>query len=209
MLPSFFGVERALQCCCPLFWWGTILVLRPLEWLPLFFPLLLADDPANAGKAKFLAGESMGGAVVLCMHLREPQAWQGAVLIAPMCKVMQGPLVACFLLVLSPFPSAIVSLSSQHPDSTLRNEFPPSKALLVCWLQRCARAATQYDTDVSLLHLQLSTRAACWYRSCSLVAEPLCGLVYLCLILHVQFLEQYNKDNSVLYLPHGTTSARQ
>jgi alpha-beta hydrolase superfamily lysophospholipase len=38
-------------------------------------------------KARFLYGESMGGAVVLHIHRKEPQEWNGATLQAPMCKV--------------------------------------------------------------------------------------------------------------------------
>jgi pimeloyl-ACP methyl ester carboxylesterase len=46
--------------------------------------LVAAEYP---GKASFLLGESMGGAVCLLIHRREPEAWHGAVLLAPMCKV--------------------------------------------------------------------------------------------------------------------------
>jgi alpha-beta hydrolase superfamily lysophospholipase len=35
----------------------------------------------------FLMGESMGGAVALKTQFRKPETWDGAVLIAPMCKV--------------------------------------------------------------------------------------------------------------------------
>jgi pimeloyl-ACP methyl ester carboxylesterase len=36
---------------------------------------------------RFLLGESMGGAVALLLHLRRPEFWSGAVLVAPMCKI--------------------------------------------------------------------------------------------------------------------------
>jgi alpha-beta hydrolase superfamily lysophospholipase len=39
------------------------------------------------GKARFLYGESMGGAVSLLLHQKDPSFWDGAVLVAPMCKV--------------------------------------------------------------------------------------------------------------------------
>ncbi|KAE9611537.1 hypothetical protein Lal_00011492 [Lupinus albus] len=39
------------------------------------------------GKAKFLYGESMGGAVSLLLHKKDPSLWDGAVLVAPMCKI--------------------------------------------------------------------------------------------------------------------------
>ncbi|KAE8709328.1 monoglyceride lipase-like isoform X2 [Hibiscus syriacus] len=35
----------------------------------------------------FLFGQSMGGAVALKMHLKQPNAWSGACLVAPMCKI--------------------------------------------------------------------------------------------------------------------------
>ncbi|KAL0725606.1 hypothetical protein Bca4012_040205 [Brassica carinata] len=40
----------------------------------------------NTKKKKFLMGESMGGAVVLLLHRKKPGFWDGAILIAPMCK---------------------------------------------------------------------------------------------------------------------------
>lgn len=36
-------------------------------------------------------GESMGGAVVLLLHRKKPEYWDGAVLMAPMCKVCLPP----------------------------------------------------------------------------------------------------------------------
>jgi len=36
---------------------------------------------------RFLLGESMGGAVVLLLARKKPDFWDGAVLVAPMCKV--------------------------------------------------------------------------------------------------------------------------
>ncbi|KAL5726123.1 acylglycerol lipase [Ranunculus cassubicifolius] len=35
----------------------------------------------------FLFGQSMGGAVALKIHLKQPNAWDGAILVAPMCKL--------------------------------------------------------------------------------------------------------------------------
>jgi alpha-beta hydrolase superfamily lysophospholipase len=41
------------------------------------------------GKAKFLYGESMGGAVSLLLHKKDPSFWDGAVLVAPMRKISE------------------------------------------------------------------------------------------------------------------------
>lgn len=38
----------------------------------------------------------MGGAIALKMHLKEPQAWDGLILVAPMCKVSQSQLESMF-----------------------------------------------------------------------------------------------------------------
>ncbi|KAL8117991.1 caffeoylshikimate esterase-like [Apium graveolens] len=35
----------------------------------------------------FLFGQSMGGAVALKVHLKQPDSWTGAILVAPMCKI--------------------------------------------------------------------------------------------------------------------------
>lgn len=39
------------------------------------------------GLRHFILGQSMGGAVTLKAHLREPHEWDGVILVAPMCKV--------------------------------------------------------------------------------------------------------------------------
>uniref|UniRef100_A0A2P2JW19 Uncharacterized protein MANES_01G219100 n=2 Tax=Rhizophora mucronata TaxID=61149 RepID=A0A2P2JW19_RHIMU len=40
-------------------------------------------------KGRFLYGESMGGAVALLLHMKEPSFYNGAVLVAPMCKISE------------------------------------------------------------------------------------------------------------------------
>lgn len=40
-------------------------------------------------KCRFLYGESMGGAVALLLHKKDPTFWNGAILVAPMCKVLK------------------------------------------------------------------------------------------------------------------------
>jgi len=51
------------------------------------FAIAIVEREEYKNKARFLYGESMGGAVVLYIHWKEPQEWNGAILIAPMCKV--------------------------------------------------------------------------------------------------------------------------
>lgn len=43
----------------------------------------------------------MGGAVVLLLARKKPEFWDGAVLVAPMCKVCDYPILSFCFLVLS------------------------------------------------------------------------------------------------------------
>ncbi|KAH7434965.1 hypothetical protein KP509_06G042700 [Ceratopteris richardii] len=45
------------------------------------------QSQAFAGIPCFLYGESMGGAICLLLHFIDPGAWNGAILVAPMCKI--------------------------------------------------------------------------------------------------------------------------
>ena len=49
-----------------------------------------AEQPENKGLPCFLFGESMGGAVALKAHLKDSSMWDGAVLVAPMCKIAEA-----------------------------------------------------------------------------------------------------------------------
>ncbi|CAK9149864.1 unnamed protein product [Ilex paraguariensis] len=46
-----------------------------------------AENPEFCNLPSFLFGQSMGGAVALNVHLKQPDAWNGAILVAPMCKI--------------------------------------------------------------------------------------------------------------------------
>ncbi|XP_058099013.1 caffeoylshikimate esterase-like isoform X4 [Magnolia sinica] len=47
----------------------------------------VCEKKENKKKLKYLLGESMGGAVALLLHRKKPKYWDGAVLVAPMCKI--------------------------------------------------------------------------------------------------------------------------
>ncbi|XP_020251898.1 caffeoylshikimate esterase-like isoform X2 [Asparagus officinalis] len=47
----------------------------------------IKENPEYQGLPSFLFGQSMGGAVALKVHFEQPNAWHGAVLVAPMCKM--------------------------------------------------------------------------------------------------------------------------
>ncbi|KAL9456749.1 hypothetical protein AB3S75_005888 [Citrus x aurantiifolia] len=45
--------------------------------------------PELQGLPCFILGQSMGGAVTIKAHLKEPRAWDGVILVAPMCKIAE------------------------------------------------------------------------------------------------------------------------
>ncbi|KAL3825746.1 hypothetical protein ACJIZ3_021775 [Penstemon smallii] len=47
----------------------------------------VSERRENKRKMRILMGESMGGAMVLRLHRKKPEYWDGAVLVAPMCKI--------------------------------------------------------------------------------------------------------------------------
>ncbi|KFK34770.1 hypothetical protein AALP_AA5G191400 [Arabis alpina] len=61
----------------------------------------ICEREENKGKMRFLMGESMGGAVSLLLAREKPDFWDGAILVAPMCKIAEDikphPMVISFL----------------------------------------------------------------------------------------------------------------
>jgi acylglycerol lipase len=53
----------------------------------LFFFNSIKKDQKFVGLPCFLYGESMGGAICLLIHFADPKGFQGAILVAPMCKI--------------------------------------------------------------------------------------------------------------------------
>ncbi|KAK9123598.1 hypothetical protein Sjap_013200 [Stephania japonica] len=47
----------------------------------------ICEKKENKKKLRYLLGESMGGAVAILLHRKHPKYWDGAVLVAPMCKI--------------------------------------------------------------------------------------------------------------------------
>ena len=52
----------------------------------------------------------MGGAIVLMLHRKEPTFWDGAILVAPMCKVTSQQFVFFFQISLGALASLISCL---------------------------------------------------------------------------------------------------
>lgn len=54
-----------------------------------FFNYITSESPHFKSLPKFLYGESMGGAICLLIHFKSPTQFNGAILIAPMCKISE------------------------------------------------------------------------------------------------------------------------
>lgn len=74
-----FGLSEGLHCYIPSF---DSLVDDVIEIYS-----KIKENPELQSLPSFLFGQSMGGAVALKMHLKQPKAWDGAILVAPMCKI--------------------------------------------------------------------------------------------------------------------------
>uniref|UniRef100_A0A0D9WFN1 Serine aminopeptidase S33 domain-containing protein n=1 Tax=Leersia perrieri TaxID=77586 RepID=A0A0D9WFN1_9ORYZ len=71
-------------------------------------------------KSRFLYGESMGGAVALLLHRKDPTFWDGAVLVAPMCKISEK---------VKPHP-VVVTLLTQVEDIIPKWKIVPTKDVI-------------------------------------------------------------------------------
>lgn len=67
-------------------YWSSII------WIAFF----VVEIPEFCTLPSFLFGQSMGGAVALKVHLKQPDSWTGAILVAPMCKVLSLTLLVAF-----------------------------------------------------------------------------------------------------------------
>ncbi|KAK9055830.1 hypothetical protein SSX86_026915 [Deinandra increscens subsp. villosa] len=71
-------------------------------------------------KRRFLYGESMGGAVALLVHRKDPTFWQGAILVAPMCKISEK---------VKPHP-VVISMLTRVEDVIPRWKIVPTKDVI-------------------------------------------------------------------------------
>ncbi|KAL0435896.1 UNVERIFIED_CONTAM: hypothetical protein Sradi_0297500 [Sesamum radiatum] len=71
-------------------------------------------------KRRFLYGESMGGAVALLTHKKDPGFWHGAILVAPMCKISEK---------LKPHP-LVISLLTAVEDVIPKWKIVPTKDVI-------------------------------------------------------------------------------
>ncbi|KAL0418847.1 UNVERIFIED_CONTAM: Caffeoylshikimate esterase [Sesamum radiatum] len=84
-----------------------------------YFKSICAQEEYR-GKKRFLYGESMGGAVALLTHKKDPGFWDGAVLVAPMCKISEK---------VKPHP-VVISLLTRVEDVIPKWKIVPTKDVI-------------------------------------------------------------------------------
>ncbi|XP_058763197.1 caffeoylshikimate esterase-like [Vicia villosa] len=62
---------------------------------------------------RFIFGQSMGGAIALKAHLKQPNDWDGVILVAPMCKISEGMIPSTTIL------NVLTLLSKMMPKAKL------------------------------------------------------------------------------------------
>ncbi|CAI9087531.1 OLC1v1021614C2 [Oldenlandia corymbosa var. corymbosa] len=104
-----------------------------------FFNYVLSQDVSFQNLPKFLYGESMGGAICLLVHFKAPTLFDGAILIAPMCKISEKvrprwpipevlTFFARFLPTLPIVPTAdLIEKSVKVPEKRIISGLNPSK----------------------------------------------------------------------------------
>lgn len=89
----------------------------------------MAEMGENPKKKKFLMGESMGGAVVLLLHRKKPEFLDGAILIAPMCKVNRFTHIITSSII--SYKSRIINISNYNCDERqIAEEMKPPKPVI-------------------------------------------------------------------------------
>ncbi|KAL6621251.1 hypothetical protein ACP70R_033683 [Stipagrostis hirtigluma subsp. patula] len=80
----------------------------------------VAELEEYRSKSRFPYGESMGGAVALLLHRKDPAFWDGAVLVDPMCKISEK---------VKPHP-LVIALLTQVEDVIPRWKIVPTKDVI-------------------------------------------------------------------------------
>ncbi|XP_019188270.1 PREDICTED: caffeoylshikimate esterase-like [Ipomoea nil] len=92
----------------------------------------ISAQPEYREKRRFLYGESMGGAVALLIHKKDPSFWHGGILVAPMCKVQLINDVITYLIIsekVKPHP-LIISLLTKVEDVIPKWKIVPTKDVI-------------------------------------------------------------------------------
>ncbi|XP_028780488.1 caffeoylshikimate esterase-like [Neltuma alba] len=109
--------------------------------------------PELRGLPRFILGQSMGGAVTLKVHLKEPNNWDGVLLVAPMCKVADDLLPSDAVLKALTFLSKVMPKAKLFPQRDLAELAfrEPSKRKLAVYNVICYEDQMRLRTGMELL----------------------------------------------------------
>ncbi|XP_057427600.1 caffeoylshikimate esterase-like isoform X1 [Lotus japonicus] len=102
---------------------------------------------------RFIMGQSMGGAIALKVHLKEPSDWDGVILVAPMCKIADEMLPSTTTLKVLNLLSKVTPKAKLFPYKDL-NEFifrEPGKRKLAVYNVISYDDKTRLKTGMELL----------------------------------------------------------
>ncbi|XP_014519477.1 caffeoylshikimate esterase [Vigna radiata var. radiata] len=102
---------------------------------------------------RFILGQSMGGAVSLKVHLREPDDWDGMILVAPMCKIADDVLPSDAVMKVLTVFSKVLPKAKLFPKQDLDELFfrEPSKRKLAVYNVLCYDDNPRLRTGMELL----------------------------------------------------------
>ncbi|KAG9156963.1 hypothetical protein Leryth_009015 [Lithospermum erythrorhizon] len=118
--PKLFGEIREIML---VIWWEIKFLVFGDPYVRIGHAMIdtaHTAQPAYKEKKRFLYGESMGGAVALLVHKKNPAFWHGAVLVAPMCKISEK---------LKPHP-IVISMLTKVEDVIPKWKIVPSKDVI-------------------------------------------------------------------------------
>lgn len=139
-----FGLSDGLHCYIPCF---ESLVDDVIEQYS-----KIKEKPEFRGLPSFLFGQSMGGAVALKVHLKQPKAWNGAVLMAPMCKIadeMYPPFILTQILITL---AKVLPQSKLVPQKDLADMAFREKKELTAYNVIAYKDKPRLKTAVEMLH---------------------------------------------------------
>ncbi|OMO62207.1 Alpha/beta hydrolase-1 [Corchorus capsularis] len=113
----------------------------------------IKERPEVKGLPCFILGQSMGGAVTLKVHLKDPQGWDGLVLVAPMCKIADDmtppePLVKVLTFLSNVMPTAKLVPQKDLAELAFRD---PKKKEMAEYNVICYSDPVRLRTAVQLL----------------------------------------------------------
>ncbi|KAK8467358.1 hypothetical protein PHAVU_007G028000 [Phaseolus vulgaris] len=79
----------------------------------------IKDRPEVSGLPRYIMGQSMGGAIALKVHLKEPNTWDGVILVAPMCKIAEGMLPSTAVLKVLSILSKVMPKAKLFPHKDI------------------------------------------------------------------------------------------